>query len=141
VRRYRKVRLTEQGLEVRPTTALSLLIADGIVPEFGGAAKASPRSRKSSAPGKAASKSDAAETSIELSGEGEALATRLKEWRSAEAKKLGVPAYIVLNDRTLRGIASTRPQNPRQLLEVSGMGPAKAERFGEQILEFCKGAQ
>jgi superfamily II DNA helicase RecQ len=65
------------------------------------------------------------------------LAARIKEWRAAEAKRLGVPAYLVLHDRTLTAIAQTRPANPKQLLEISGMGPAKAEHFGEALLGLC----
>jgi superfamily II DNA helicase RecQ len=80
----------------------------------------------------------AVETDSEpLTVEGEALAARIREWRSAEAKKLGVPAYLVLHDRTIKALAGTRPVNPRQLLEVNGMGPAKVERFGEAILGLC----
>jgi superfamily II DNA helicase RecQ len=135
-RRFRKVSLTEDGLEVRSSTALPLLLADGIVDEFGGGRTTS-RARKAVSATRSSKKSEAADEPIELSAEGEALATRLKEWRVAEAKKIGLPAYMVLNDRTLRGIAAMRPKNPRELLEVNGMGPAKAERFGEALLALC----
>jgi superfamily II DNA helicase RecQ len=47
----------------------------------------------------------------------------------------------VLNDRTLTAVAHERPATPRQLLDVSGMGPAKVERFGEAILELCGSAE
>ena len=46
VRRFRKVRLTETGLALRPGSHLALLLSDGIVDEFGGRAAAPPRSRK-----------------------------------------------------------------------------------------------
>jgi len=78
---------------------------------------------------------------IKLTTAGEALAARLKEWRAAEAKRLGIPAFMVLHDRTLTAIAQARPANPRQLLEISGMGPMKATRFGEAILELCSAAE
>jgi len=45
-----------------------------------------------------------------------------------------VPAYLVMHDRTVTALAQARPANPRQLLEIAGMGPAKVERFGEAIL-------
>jgi superfamily II DNA helicase RecQ len=67
----------------------------------------------------------------------EALAARIKQWRADEAKRLKVPAYVVLHDRTLTALAQVRPRNPRQLLEIDGMGPAKVERFGEAILRLC----
>jgi superfamily II DNA helicase RecQ len=47
----------------------------------------------------------------------------------------------VLHDRTLIAVAQACPANPRQLIEISGMGPAKAERFGEAILELCSAAK
>jgi ATP-dependent DNA helicase RecQ len=62
---------------------------------------------------------------------------RLKEWRAAEAKRLRVPAFVVLHDRTLAAVAQARPENARQLLEIDGIGPAKVERFGEAILNVC----
>jgi len=37
-------------------------------------------------------------------------------------------------------LAQARPENPRQLLEVDGMGPAKVEKFGEAILGLCGAA-
>jgi len=74
---------------------------------------------------------------IRLTAAGEALADQLKEWRATEAKRLGLPAFMVLHDRTLAAVAQARPINPKQLLEISGMGPAKVERFGEAILGLC----
>ena len=72
-----------------------------------------------------------------MTTEVEALAARLREWRAAEAKRLRVPAYVVLHDRTLNAVAQARPSNPKQLLELDGMGPAKVEKFGEAILGLC----
>jgi DNA topoisomerase-3/ATP-dependent DNA helicase RecQ len=42
-----------------------------------------------------------------------------------------------MHDRTLTAVALARPRNPRQLLEIDGMGPAKVERFGAAILGLC----
>jgi RecQ family ATP-dependent DNA helicase len=133
VRRFRKVRLTEAGLEVRSTTPLPLLISDGIVAAFGGR---TPGKKSKSAAAK--SRKTAEAEPVPLSAEGETLATRLRDWRTAEARRLGLPAYMVLNDRTVNALAQARPENPKQLLEVNGMGPAKVERFGEAILELCE---
>jgi len=152
VKRYRKVRLTEAGLNLRPHSPLELLLSDGIVEAFGGRGSAPSRSRKPKA-SKTTAKTEsgkfaAAQTSVtksavtkateatpvKLTSAQEAQAARIREWRAAEAKKLRVPAYVVLHDRTLNALALTRPKNPRQLLEVDGMGPAKVERFGEAIL-------
>jgi superfamily II DNA helicase RecQ len=164
VKRFRKVRLTEAGLELRVTSPVELLLSDGVVEEFGGREPAPSRTNKPKAAAKTTpatlsgehashpSRKDknAARVGHPLSNtinekaqtaKGEALAARLKEWRAAEAKRLGVPAFMVLNDRTLAALTQARPANPRQLLEVNGMGPAKVERFGKAILELCGAAE
>jgi RecQ family ATP-dependent DNA helicase len=147
VKRFRKVRLTESGLELRATTPVELLISDGVVEEFGGQAAAPVRTKKARAAAKAGpAKAGGAPTAladvpVPLSAKGEALVARLKEWRAAEARRLGIPAFVVLHDRTLAALAQARPENPQQLLEVSGMGPAKVERFGKEILELCGAAK
>jgi superfamily II DNA helicase RecQ len=143
--RFRKVRLTESGLELRPGTPVELLISDGVVEEFGGRTAALSRAKKAK-PGAGPARSGGAKLSgatpaeavpAKLTAEGEALAARLREWRAAEAKRLKVPAYLVMHDRTVTALAQARPANPRQLLESAGMGPAKVERFGEAILGLC----
>jgi RecQ family ATP-dependent DNA helicase len=137
--RFRKVRLTEAGLELRATTPVELLISDGVVEEFSGAPARAKKAKTAAKSGttKAAGIRSAEAEPARLTAPEEALATRLKEWRAAEAKRLGVPAYVVLHDRTLTAIAQARPAHLRQLLEISGMGAAKAERFGESILGLC----
>jgi len=143
--RFRKVRLTEAGLELRSTSQVELLISDGVVEEFG-STKAPVRTKKTKSAAKAGtSKSTATkaadEAPIKLTANGEALAGKLREWRATEAKRLRVPAYVVMHDRTLTAIADQRPANLRQLLVINGMGPAKAERFGAAILELCTTAK
>jgi superfamily II DNA helicase RecQ len=62
---------------------------------------------------------------------------KIREWRAAEAKRLGVPAYVILHDRSLNALALARPRNPKQLMGIDGIGPAKAERFGSDLLRLC----
>jgi RecQ family ATP-dependent DNA helicase len=130
--RYRKARLTDAGMEVRRTTPVALLISDGIVDAFEARADGGPGAKKTKA---AAKKVEAGP--VTLSAEGVALAARLREWRAAEAKRLRVPAYVVLHDRTLNALAQARPGSPRELLQIEGMGPAKVEKFGEVLLGLC----
>ena len=141
VRRFRKVRLTEAGLGVRATTPLPLLIGDGIVEAFGGNAKAPARANETwSAARKTGKKNATNAAPAQLNAEQEGLAARLRKWRAAEAKRLGVPAYLVLHDRTVMALAHARPANPNQLLKIEGIGPAKVEKFGEAILGLCGAA-
>ena len=148
VKRYRKVILTDAGRELQASTAIELLISDGLVEEFGGridpprrktktAAKTATINQPQSAPARSIPTANAPAPPVPLTPQAEALAARIKQWRADEAKRLKVPAYVVLHDRTLTALAQARPRNPRQLLEIDGMGPAKVERFGEAILNLC----
>ena len=58
----------------------------------------------------------------------------LKEWRLARARAEEVPAYVVFNDRTLAELVSRSPTTLAELAAVPGIGPAKLERFGADLL-------
>jgi RecQ family ATP-dependent DNA helicase len=138
---YRRISLTEAGEQVRPTTPLPLLISDGVVEDFAGQVQ-SPAARRVKE--KASSRRRANTVTAEpvaLAPKAEALAARLKEWRASEAKRLRVPPFVVLHDRTLTEVARARPANPNQLLEIDGIGPAKVEKFGAAILDVCSAAE
>lgn len=62
----------------------------------------------------------------------------LRTWRTKRSTADGVPAYIVVNDKHLRGIALARPTSPAELVECDGIGPAKLERYGDEILEVIE---
>ena len=75
-----------------------------------------------------------------LSAADTALFERLKEWRKRVAVASGVPAYVVFNDATLRAVATVRPTSRDALLGVSGIGPVKVERFGDDVLAIVRDA-
>jgi ATP-dependent DNA helicase RecQ len=143
---YRKISLTDAGLETRATTTIALLLSDGIAEEFApaGQTNSSPKRKRNieNSRNNSSAKASRGATAepVELTGVSAALAAKLKEWRTLEAKRLRVPPFIVCHDRALNAVAAARPVNLRQLLEVDGIGPAKAEKFGEAILEICKSA-
>jgi ATP-dependent DNA helicase RecQ len=60
----------------------------------------------------------------------------LRGWRADKAREQGVPAYVILHDRTLHELATLRPHSLTALLDVPGIGLAKAERYGEALLEL-----
>jgi DNA helicase-2/ATP-dependent DNA helicase PcrA len=60
----------------------------------------------------------------------------LVEWRRNLARVSGVPAYVIFHDTTLKAIATGRPESPDALLDIAGIGPVKAQRYGEAILEL-----
>ena len=59
---------------------------------------------------------------------------RLRALRRRLADDAGVPAFVVFSDATLRGLASAKPTGPQAMLRLSGVGPAKLERYGETFL-------
>jgi DNA helicase-2/ATP-dependent DNA helicase PcrA len=61
---------------------------------------------------------------------------RLRTWRRERAKTDGVPAYVVFHDATLAAIADEAPSNRAALATVSGVGPAKLERYGDEVLSI-----
>ena len=70
----------------------------------------------------------------ELNGREAALFSRLKALRAGIARRQGVPAYVVFSDKTLRELARVRPATLEEFRSVSGVGEAKASRYGRAFL-------
>jgi ATP-dependent DNA helicase RecQ len=62
------------------------------------------------------------------------LLAALRAWRSELARKRGVPAYVVLHDATIDGIAVARPTTPDALSDIPGIGEKKLERYGRDLI-------
>lgn len=62
------------------------------------------------------------------------LRERLRRFRLDEAARRDVPAFVVFNDRTLDALVEARPTTRTELLTIPGIGPAKLESYGDQIL-------
>jgi superfamily II DNA helicase RecQ len=63
---------------------------------------------------------------------------RLRTQRTALARAESLPPYCVFNDRTLREIATYRPTSPAGLLQIYGVGTAKASKYGETFLALIR---
>ncbi len=65
----------------------------------------------------------------------------LKRWRDEVCDKTGMPIYMVANRVTLTEVATYLPLNKKDLLQISGFGKAKVDKYGEDILsaveEYC----
>jgi DNA helicase II / ATP-dependent DNA helicase PcrA len=59
----------------------------------------------------------------------------LKRWRLRRAKSDEIPAYVVFHNSTLAEIAARRPKTIAELSSVPGVGPAKLERYGRDVLD------
>ena len=111
---YPVIRLTEEGhgvLEGRRGMTL---------------ARAAPTARKAFATSSAAADDENLDP---------ALFEKLREWRRDRAAADGVPAYVIMHDKTLAALAATKPRDEAALLDVKGLGPAKVERYGADLLE------
>ncbi|NOT92107.1 helix-turn-helix domain-containing protein [Ferruginibacter sp.] len=65
----------------------------------------------------------------------------LKRWRDMKVEEERVAIYMVANQATLKEIATYLPLNKKDLLQISGFGKAKVEKYGDEIIEaveeFC----
>ncbi|MDO5640552.1 MAG: DNA helicase RecQ [Neisseria sp.] len=64
----------------------------------------------------------------------------LRAWRMDKARAEEVPAYVICGDKTLRDLVEKMPQTLAELHEVYGLGEAKIDKFGLEILDVCHGA-
>ena len=78
---------------------------------------------------------------VDSNGNGDAAADydaglfeRLRAVRRRLADAQGAPAFVVFGDATLRNLAAARPANRAAMLQVSGVGPAKLEQYGDDFL-------
>jgi ATP-dependent DNA helicase RecQ len=65
----------------------------------------------------------------------------LRAWRSQIARTRGVPAYVVLHDATIDGIASLRPTTLTQLRGIPGIGDKKLEHYGDELIALVKASR
>jgi ATP-dependent DNA helicase RecQ len=95
-----------------------------------------PVKRKSTSPGSVRSNQPVSD----LSADDEALFQQLRQWRANTAREQGVPAYVILHDKTLRELAEVRPVSHGLLSTITGMGSAKIEHYGEELLAVIRQA-
>jgi len=66
----------------------------------------------------------------------EELFEELRQKRAELASEMGVPAYIIFGDKTLKHLANDKPFDKASMLEVNGVGMKKYEQFGEEFLDI-----
>ncbi len=70
----------------------------------------------------------------------EALFERLRAWRLARASADSVPAFVIFTDATLQLIAEHTPADEKGLRAISGVGPGKLTKYGDEVLALVGGA-
>jgi ATP-dependent DNA helicase RecQ len=63
----------------------------------------------------------------------------LRAWRADEARRAGVPPYVVMHDRTLRELARLRPASQEALAGIPGLGARRIARYGDALLAVVGG--
>ena len=64
---------------------------------------------------------------------------RLRATRADLARSVGVPAYMIFGDRTLRELATRQPKSLDEMRAVHGVGAVKLRKYGEPFLEVIRG--
>jgi len=70
----------------------------------------------------------------QLDADTEALFDRLRSKRKELADEQGVPPYVIFHDKTLAAMAVHRPLTPESFLQLSGVGQAKLDKYGEAFM-------
>lgn len=140
---YRTARLTDAGYAVNERMPVNLLIKENVLPP-----DKRKRKRKSKAPEgrnkasrpEAAVRPEAATDAKGVENKNEArLEAALRAWRLAEARRRGLPAFCIFNDRTLSALAISRPATTEDLLAIPGIGISKLEKYGRDICRVLRG--
>ncbi|MCI8731347.1 MAG: DNA helicase RecQ [Lachnospiraceae bacterium] len=76
---------------------------------------------------------------VALSEKDSELFENLRRFRREIAREENVPPYLIFSDRTLVDMCVKKPQNQEQMLQVSGVGEFKLEKYGEAFLKQING--
>jgi DNA topoisomerase III len=128
---YRKANLARGAEALDDSVPLALLMkAEAAAPAGRGKRKkksarepASSRNRRVSRPG----------ATRKAAGTDSRMEEVLRNWRLAEARRRGVPAFRVFSDQALRAMAASRPGTAAELLAIPGIGIGTVEKYGALI--------
>lgn len=75
-----------------------------------------------------------------LSATEDTLFESLKEWRTREASHQGIPPYLIFSNKALKAMAILQPTTMSELEKVPGVGPAKLDEYGADLLRIVGSA-
>ncbi|PIE91439.1 MAG: hypothetical protein CR997_00880 [Acidobacteria bacterium] len=64
----------------------------------------------------------------------------VRDWRMAQARKEGIPPYVICTNMQLAKIIAKKPKSLNQLSQVEGIGSSKIKKYGAALLSFFKDA-
>ena len=62
----------------------------------------------------------------------------LKQWRLDTAREAQIPPFMIFTDATLLSVVEAMPASENELLDISGIGPAKLEQYGDDLLDVLE---
>ena len=131
---YRKVHLTKAGEALEEDTPITLLMkTDAAVVQPRRKSKKKSKAAKRGANIQPAKPKPTVPVPAKAPAAPSNLEERLRAWRMAEAKRLGVPAFRVFSDQALKAMAAKRPGSAAELLAIPGIGIRAVERYGAAI--------
>ena len=137
---FRKAHLTRDAQYVEEDTPLELTIRDmAYVAE-----SRKPRAKKKRPASKVRSKVAAPKSKAPRhtpAPDNAALEEKLRAWRTGQVKRLGVPAFRIMSDKVLIGIAAKQPRTAAELLAIPGIGIASVEKYGAQLYRILNDAR
>ena len=142
---YRRASLTPEGWRVQGSVAERVRIPADRPKAPKKPKKRPPRGVKKAPGGKAVKPQAAGSKTLVPNAPGSqdvdpALLAALKAWRLEEARRSSLPAFRIFSDRTMTAIASKRPRNEEELLNVYGFGPKNVRKYGTKILKIVGSA-
>ena len=63
---------------------------------------------------------------------------KLRALRMSISKELDIPPFVVFHDSTLAEMVEEKPTTRQALLQITGVGEQKADKYGEQFLEALR---
>ena len=130
--RFQRVFLTRVGRMAKPDVVESVRVVETPSPPD------AVKKRRSKNRAATTTRKPAASPTTTLEPTEMRLFDELREWRLGEARRRRVPAFRILTDRVLAAVCRARPSDEEELLEVSGIGPAIAKKYGRAILETIR---
>lgn len=62
----------------------------------------------------------------------------LRDWRNETSRRQGIAPYIICTNRQLAEIIQKRVGSKNQLAQIEGIGKAKVEKYGDDIIALMK---
>ena len=65
---------------------------------------------------------------------------KLIAWRTEKMREQGLPAYCIMHQRAIIGIANNEPRDKYTLLRIPSIGKKSVEKYGDEILAIVRAA-